>query len=155
MQWSTAKSRLSERPREYPICSRCWSTSRPDFRSSSLDVDRERVEEGEKHQKATRSPNWTWRGPDDVVARPNVALVISLDTPVRFTRLNALKSSPVTSSLVVSPSPGSLNVLAILVFTLAKPGPVNTFRLKLPDTPCRGRGKSAFVKTPFWKSPRE
>src|SRR6266404_1648842 len=28
-------------PRQYPISSRCWSTSRPDSRSSSLDVDRE------------------------------------------------------------------------------------------------------------------
>src|SRR5260370_8825045 len=107
------------------------------------------------HQKATRSPNWTWRGPDEVVARPNVALVISLDTPVRFSRLKALKSSPVTSNFVVSPSLGRSNVLPILVFTLAKPGPVNTFRPKLPDTPGGGRGKSAFVKTPFWKSPRE
>src|SRR5690242_19660371 len=63
------------------------------------------------HQKATRSPNWTWRGPDEVVARPNGALVISLDTPVRFTRLKVLKSSPVTSNFVVSPSRGRSNAL--------------------------------------------
>src|SRR5215510_376605 len=40
MLWSTARSRLSEMPRQYPICWRCWSTSTPHFRSSSLDVDR-------------------------------------------------------------------------------------------------------------------
>src|SRR5258706_14042147 len=43
MQWSNARSRLSEMPRQYPICWRSWSTSKLDFRSSNLHVDRERV----------------------------------------------------------------------------------------------------------------
>src|SRR5258707_1304005 len=43
MQSSTVRSRLSEMPRQYPTCWRCWPTSRPDFRSSSLDIDHERV----------------------------------------------------------------------------------------------------------------
>src|SRR5258705_7606121 len=30
-------------PRRYPIYSRCWSTARPDFRLSTLDVERQRV----------------------------------------------------------------------------------------------------------------
>src|SRR5215813_7734442 len=100
-------------------------------------------------------PNRTWRAPSDVVAFPNVVLDKVFDKLPRFTRLNALKMSAENSNFVCSPRRGRLNALEILVFTLAKPGPVNVFRPKVPGTPGNGRGKSARVKTPFMKSPRE
>src|SRR4051794_13831297 len=101
-------------------------------------------------------PNVTERGKLCCVDLPNRELERSFVTLVRLTRLNRLKISP--GNWMVAPSlknQGIRFVLTILRLTLARPGPSNVLRPRLPSWPRAGIGKAEAGNSPLMKLLRE